>query len=135
MAEISLIATFAASPAEVWNLIGGFDALPDWQPSVARSRLEEGGRVRRLSMAAGGTVVQELIEEGEYFHSYSMSESPLPVTGYTAKLGVSEDRNGACVLEWTSRFEPLGVGEEEAVASIKTLHERGIANLRRIFGD
>ena len=135
MAEIRLTATFPVSAREVWNLIGGFNALPDWQPSVARSRLDEGGQVRRLSMVAGGTVVQELIEEGEYFHSYSMSESPLPVTGYTAKLGVSEDRNGACVLEWTSRFEPLGVGEEEAVASIKTLHERGIANLRRIFGD
>jgi hypothetical protein len=134
MAEIRLIATLAAPPRDVWNLIGGFNALPDWQPSVLASHLDEGGRVRRLSMATGGTVVQELLEEGDFFHSYSMSESPLPVTGYTATLGVGEGKNGACVLEWTSRFEPLGVGEEDAIASIKTLHERGIANLRRIFG-
>ena len=136
MAEICLTARLAAPAHEVWNLIGGFNALPDWQPATAKSTLSADGRVRRLTMAAGGTVVQELLEEGENFHTYAMSESPFPLSGYTATLRVRPDAGGdACILEWTSRFEPDGVGEDEAVAAIETVHRKGIANLIRIFGE
>ncbi|MGQ0440867.1 SRPBCC family protein, partial [Bacillus sp. B-TM1] len=32
-----------ASPAQVWQLIGGFDALPDWLPYIPSSKVTEGG--------------------------------------------------------------------------------------------
>ena len=136
MAEIRLTARLAAPADDVWNLIGGFNALPDWQPATAASTLSADGRVRRVTMAAGGTVVQELLEEGEHFHTYAMSESPFPVTAYSAILRVRPDAGGeACILEWTSRFEPAGVSEDEAVTAIETVHRKGIANLVRIFGE
>ena len=134
MAEIRLTAEFAASADAVWNLIGGFNALPDWQPATVESRLEDGGRVRRVKLADGGTVVQELLDEGPYFHTYAMPESSLPVSDYTATLKVREGPGGRCILEWTSRFEPKGVDEAGAVNAIKGIHEKGIANLTKIFG-
>ncbi|MEX7524243.1 SRPBCC family protein, partial [Acinetobacter baumannii] len=42
-----------ASPEQVWQLIGGFDSLPDWLPFVAKSELSEGARVRSLILADG----------------------------------------------------------------------------------
>ncbi|WP_408641951.1 SRPBCC family protein, partial [Saccharopolyspora oryzae] len=37
-------------PADrVWQLIGGFDSLPDWLPYIPTSELSEGGRVRSLT--------------------------------------------------------------------------------------
>ena len=52
MAKVSLQSTFAISPDEVWKLIGKFNALPDWHPAIQSSKLEDGGRLRRLSILA-----------------------------------------------------------------------------------
>ena len=57
MAKVSLQSTFAISPDEVWKLIGKFNALPDWHPAIQSSKLEDGGRLRRLSILGGGEVV------------------------------------------------------------------------------
>lgn len=38
-----------ASADTVWQLIGGFDALPDWLPFIPKSVVSEGGRVRTLT--------------------------------------------------------------------------------------
>ena len=44
MAQASASITLAATPDRVWQLIGGFDSLPDWLPYIPRSELSEGGR-------------------------------------------------------------------------------------------
>jgi hypothetical protein len=38
-----------ASPNEVWQLIGGFNSLPNWLSYIPKSELSEGGRVRHLA--------------------------------------------------------------------------------------
>ena len=52
----------AASPDEVWQLIGGFDSLPNWLPYIPTSELTEGGRVRDLANPKGETIVERLEE-------------------------------------------------------------------------
>lgn len=42
-----------APPERVWQLIGGFDTLPDWLPYIPTSELGEGGRVRSLTNEEG----------------------------------------------------------------------------------
>ena len=49
-----------ASADQVWQLIGGFNTLPDWLPLITNSELSEGGRVRTLKTADGGVVVERL---------------------------------------------------------------------------
>lgn len=53
MASISVSRTVDASPAAVWDLIGGFDTLPDWLPFIPSSVPQHGGRARRLTSADG----------------------------------------------------------------------------------
>ncbi|MFF1966817.1 SRPBCC family protein, partial [Streptomyces sp. NPDC058232] len=37
MASTSVSRVVPASPERVWQLIGGFDSLPDWLPYIAES--------------------------------------------------------------------------------------------------
>ena len=60
MAKVSMTTNVNAAPDQLWKLIGGFNALPDWHPAVERSELEQEGQVRRLSLAGGGTLVERL---------------------------------------------------------------------------
>lgn len=38
MAHITTSLEFYASPKQVWQLIGGFDSLPDWLLYIPRSK-------------------------------------------------------------------------------------------------
>ena len=60
MAKVLISTILNASAGEVWKLIGGFNALPDWHPAVENSELTEDGQSRTLSIAGGGTIVEKL---------------------------------------------------------------------------
>ena len=88
MSKVSMTTKVAVSAAQIWDLIGGFNALPDWHPAVEKSVLEEGGTVRRLSLAGGGEIVERLEQSDDdgRVYTYSILESPLPVAGYVATI-------------------------------------------------
>jgi hypothetical protein len=44
MASTSAAIEVPVSASQVWQLIGGFNSLPDWLPFVRHSELSEGGR-------------------------------------------------------------------------------------------
>ena len=126
-----------ASADTVWELIGGFNSLPAWQPAVADSRLEDAGRVRRLTMVDGTTIVQTLLwsRDAERAYSYSMDKSHLPVADYVSTLRVVEEAgDAACRIEWTCAFEPVGFSEDEARQVIEDIHGRGLDRLKSLFG-
>ena len=60
MAQASAVIDLPASPNEVWQLIGGFNSLPDWLPYILKSELSEGGRVRHLATTTGDTIIERL---------------------------------------------------------------------------
>lgn len=43
MAHTTTSIDIAATPEKVWQLIGGFDSLPDWLPYIPNSTLSDGG--------------------------------------------------------------------------------------------
>ncbi|MDA1001280.1 MAG: SRPBCC family protein, partial [bacterium] len=109
MPEVSMSVKLNASADEVWGLIGGFNALPDWHPAAAKSTLEAGGKVRRLEVV-GGAVVLERLErhsDADRACTYTIEEGPIPVSGYRATLRVQEDGAG-CKVSWSSAFNPAG---------------------------
>ncbi|MEU7765607.1 SRPBCC family protein [Nocardia sp. NPDC049190] len=135
MASTSVSRIIPASPEQVWQLIGGFHALPDWLPFVARSTPLEGGRVRELRNSEGGTIVERLQEfnEQERHYSYSIVASPFPVRGYLATLRVypvPEDEQRAEVV-WGARFAPDGVSESEVVDLITGIFSNGLDALSK----
>jgi hypothetical protein len=59
--------------------------------------LTTAGRVRRLSMADGNTIVEMLLwrRDAEQAYSYSMENCHLPVANYFSTLSVLDEAGGA----------------------------------------
>ena len=139
MAKVSMTMNLGVPADKVWELIGGFNALPDWHPAVEKSEVEgEGkGSVRTLHLAGGGTIrerLEQIDDEGKVY-SYSILSSPLPVMNYTATLRLREAEDGSgCAVEWESDFQPAGAPEGDAVEIIQGVYQAGFDNLRKMFG-
>lgn len=122
-------------PADrVWQLVGGFDALPDWLPYITSSTASEGGRVRSLTNEEGGVIVERLLafDDTARTYSYAILRAPFPVTDYVATLTVHEvPGQDASRVEWSGVFTPVGVDDAEAVALFHGIFGDGLAALRR----
>ncbi|MFF3910180.1 SRPBCC family protein [Streptomyces sp. NPDC001848] len=121
-------------PAErVWQLIGGFDSLPDWLPYIPKSELGEGGRVRTLTNEEGGVIVERLeaFDHQARTYSYSILQAPFPVIGYRSTLTVHEMADGQSRVEWSGTFTPAGTSDEEAIALFHGIYTEGLAALKK----
>ena len=67
MAKVSMNCAVNIGADELWKMIGQFNALPDWHPAVTSSKLEDGGKLRRLSLLGGAQTVERLekIDDGD----------------------------------------------------------------------
>ncbi len=136
MAKVSMQTELGVSADQVWELIGGFNALPDWHPAVEKSELKQQGEFRELSLVGGGKIIEKLerLSESERLYSYIITEGPLPVANYKATILVREQDNGNSVVEWSSEFEPVGVPESDAIKTIEGIFQTGLDNLQRMLG-
>lgn len=136
MTQVSMSTPVNAAPDQVWRLIGGFDAMPDWHPLITRSDASEGGRVRHLTLADGAVVVERLLSfsESDRAYGYAIIGGPIPVANYRATLRVAA-RPGqpGSVVEWASEFEPAGAPEADVVALIRGVFQAGFDQLGRVF--
>jgi hypothetical protein len=123
-----------ASPDRTWQLIGGFDSLPEWLPYIPSSELSEGGRVRTLTNEDGGVIVERLeaFDNAARTYSYSILQAPFPVTDYFSTLTVHAvpEQNSARV-QWSGTFTPVGVSDEEAIALFHGIYRDGLAALHQ----
>lgn len=131
MATASATIDIPASADQVWQLVGGFNTLPDWLPLITESTLSEGGRVRSLKTADGGVVIERLqtFDNAARTYSYSIEQAPFPATDYLATLKVEAQGQGARVT-WSGRFTPNGVSEEEVVTLFNGIYQGGLDALR-----
>jgi hypothetical protein len=131
MATASATIDIPASADQVWQLIGGFNSLPDWLPFIPKSELSEGGRVRSLQTADGAVVIERLqtFDDDGKTYSYSIEQAPFPATQYLATIKVEARGDGARVT-WSGRFEPVGVSDEEVVALFTGIYQGGLKALR-----
>ncbi|VVO61336.1 hypothetical protein PS850_00826 [Pseudomonas fluorescens] len=131
MATASAFIDIPASADQVWQLIGGFNSLPDWLPFIPQSELSEGGRVRSLQTADGAVVVERLqaFDDAAKTYSYSILQAPFPATDYLATIRVEAQGQGARVT-WSGRFAPVGVSDEEVVALFTGIYQGGLEALR-----
>ncbi|MDV5143043.1 SRPBCC family protein [Streptomyces sp. SBC-4] len=137
----------AATPDEVWSVIGGFDTLAAWHPHVPPSTLEHDadpetpGAVRVFAL--DGTVVarERLLDHdhdpGARSYRYALLDPvALPVAGYVATLAVRAHPDGAEV-HWSAAYE----APDEVAAQVEAgfgdgTYAAGLAALRvRFPGD
>src|SRR5262249_33771511 len=103
---------------------------------IARSELSEGGRVRRLADAGGDTVIERLVafDHAARSYSYSILQAPFPVTDYMSTLRVRETDGGTRSRgEWSGRFTPRGVSDQEACQLFQRIYKDGLKALAARF--
>lgn len=124
-----------ATPDQVWQLIGGFDSLPDWLPYIPSSALSEGGRVRILANPDGQAIVERLLafDDAARSYTYAILQAPFPVTAYRSTLRVLGAGQGARV-EWSGEFTPAGVSDEEASRLFGDIYRNGLEALAQGWG-
>ncbi|HEV3427705.1 MAG TPA: SRPBCC family protein [Paraburkholderia sp.] len=138
MAHASASIRIAATPDAVWQLIGGFNSLPDWLPYIPTSELSEGGRVRRLATPGGDVIVERLeaFDHRQRSYSYSILQAPFPVTGYRSTLSVTAIEDGqAAQVDWSGEFTPDGVSDEEATHLFEGIYRDGLKALAHSFAN
>ena len=122
----------AAAPDAVWQLIGGFNSLPEWLPYIPESQLSEGGRVRTLANPNGETIIERLVafDQTARSYSYAILQAPFPVTDYLSTLQVRQTDDGkGSRVEWSGRFTPNGVSEQEAAKLFQGIYDDGLKAL------
>ncbi len=127
MALVYASSVIAAPAARVWEAVRDFNALPDWHPAIAESRIEAGapadqvGCVRSFRLRDGGLIRERLLALSDYDFSctYAILESPMGVENYVATLKLTPITDGdRTFAEWSAEFDCPPEREAELVAQI-----------------
>lgn len=135
MPKVSMKQDLNVSADQLWQMIGHFNALPDWHPAVEKSELSSAGETRTLSLAGGGQIIEKLesADDDSKTYSYSIVDSPLPVKNYVSTIKVSGSGDNA-TIEWSSEFDAEGMPENDAMKAIEGVYQAGLDNLKKMFG-
>ncbi|HYZ92179.1 MAG TPA: SRPBCC family protein [Actinomycetota bacterium] len=127
MAKVHKSKAFDVSADQMWQRVGDFHRLQTWLPGIEKEEKE--GDARRLTMGNGMQMVEKLLDQSEKQYTYTISEGPLPIQNYVSTLRVRDAGDNACVVEWESEFDPVGIPNEQAVAMIEAIYDAGLNGL------
>lgn len=137
MPRIKLESRIATTPETLWKIIGGFNALPAWHPSIEKSDTEGDGRgaVRKLKLVGGPTIVERLehLNDVERVYRYSIVDSPLPVSSYVSEIRVRDNGDGTSTVEWSGDFTPQNAPEADVEKALQDIYRTGLDNLQKMF--
>jgi hypothetical protein len=124
-----------ASADDVWAVVGDFNGLARWNAGVARSDLSHEGKRRTLTLKAGGTVVEDLLEYDWAGRrcTYRIVESAVPAEQHKATISVVDRGPGRCTVHWTCEFYPKGADLETVTGIFSAIFDRGLSQLEQMF--
>jgi Polyketide cyclase / dehydrase and lipid transport len=144
MARVYTSSVINASAARVWARVRDFNALSNWHPAIAESRIENGepadkvGCIRNFSLRNGDRLREQLLGLSDFdmFCTYSILDSPMPLTNYVATLRLTpitdQDRT---FIEWSADFDCAPDKEGELLSNIGGgVFQGGFDALKRAFG-
>lgn len=127
MPRVYISSVIDAPVARVWDKIRDFNGLPRWHPRIRDSRIENGepsdrvGCIRDFHLQNGDRIREKLLGLSDYdfFCTYSILESPMPLTGYVATLRLTPVTDGdRTFAEWTAEFDCEDEVAEDLVSGI-----------------
>ena len=139
MPRVYISSVIDAPASRVWDRVRDFNGLSRWHPLVRDSRIDTGeppdkiGCVRDFHLQNGDRIREKLLglSDYDYFCTYSILESPMPLTDYVATLRLTPVTDGdRCFAEWTAEFEcdeseaeglVTGIGEDVFLAGFSAL--------------
>lgn len=144
MTDVYVSSVVRAPTERVWSVVRDFNALPDWVPAVVDSRIEGGGPsdrigcVRAFRLADGGSLREKLLalSDYEYACTYSILDSPMPVSDYVATLRLFPITDGnRTFAEWSARFDCAPQEASRLVDDIgRGVFQAGFDSLKSRFG-
>ncbi len=134
-AEVSRKIEVAGDKAQIWAKIGGWCAIADWHPVIAKcEESNAGGATRRvLTTKDGGVIKETRLKTTETSYSYQIDESPLPVANYTSTFAVepAAGGNAGVSVVWSAKFDPKGMTEAEATAVMDGVFKAGLDGIAK----
>ncbi|GEP06943.1 SRPBCC family protein [Methylobacterium oxalidis] len=128
--EVSKSVDVAAPPAKVWQTIRDFCGIGNWHPAVEKCEpsTKEGKAVRTLSLKGGGTIVEEQLarDDKKMDYSYTILQSPLPVSDYKSTIMVMPSGSGSKV-QWQGTFKAKGADDAKAKEVITGIYDAGLS--------
>lgn len=143
MARVYVSSVIAAPVEKVWDRVRDFNALPKWHPRIRESRMENAepsdrvGAIRNFNLQNGDNIREQLLglSDYDYFCTYAILESPMPLTNYVATLRLTKITDGdKAFVEWTAEFDCEPEVEDELVEGIgNNVFQGGFDALKRHF--
>lgn len=149
--KVTLTTEVAASPEEVWAVVGNFDDM-SWHPAVFSTEGNGGNEIdatRLLTLGQeGGPTIDEILykfSDEKMSYSYRITEvavEVLPVTNYSSHLTVKPRDGGGSIIEWRGAFyrgypnndPPEELNDEAAIAAVTGVYQAGLDALVERFG-
>ena len=145
MARVYISSVITAPVEKVWQRIRDFNALPKWHPRIRDSRIENAepsdkvGCIRNFQLQSGDTIREQLLWLSDYdmFCTYSILESPMPLTNYIATIRLTKVSDGDLTFaEWSAEFDCEPKEEEGLVDGIGgDVFQGGFDALKRHFAN
>ena len=143
MARVYVSSVIDAPTARVWERVRDFNGMPRWHPRIRESRIENGepsariGWVRGFRLQNGDRIREKLLglSEYDYFCTYQILESPMPLTDYVATLRLTPVTDGdRTFAEWSAEFECAPENAEDLVNGVgQNVFQGGFDALKRHF--
>lgn len=144
MTKVYVSSVIQAPAAKVWQVVRNFNALPEWTPFVAESRIEHNappdqiGCIRNFRLRDGGLIRERLLALSDYDLSctYAILESPMGVENYVAKLSLTPVTDGnATFAEWEAEFDCAPERKAALIQQIGTgVFQAAFNSLKQRFG-
>ena len=138
MPKVTMSTPVAMNADALWQAIGSFAAIGQWHPMLERvdAEGETKGSLRTLRLIGGAKLVERLeeISPSERLYSYSIVESPLPISDYVAEIRVRDNGDGTSTVEWSSDFKVSTSSEHDVVKTVQEVYQSGLDNLGRLYG-
>ena len=143
MARVYTSSVIPAPAERVWERVRDFNGLPRWHPAIRESRIENAepadkvGCIRDFRLQNGDRIREQLLglSDYDYFCTYSILESPMPLTDYVATLRLTPITDGnRTFAEWSAEFECALDVADDLVGNIgQNVFQAGFDALKRHF--
>ncbi len=131
--QIELRRTYPVPADELWGRISDFYDLY-WLPAVAQTRRLNGRPARVAVLPDGaGEVVEELIDEGQRYHRYRVTDNgPMPVRDFEGLIRVEVVGAESSTVVWRAEFVPAGASASDAEQIVMGVFEGGLERLAEL---
>ena len=135
MTTVTVSEDIKAKAEQVWAALSDFGGIKVGGPITSFETQGKGvGMVRTIGMG-GGKVVERLDRHDAkamvFAYSITNEDCPLPVSGYSATVKITDKGDGSCNVNWSGTFKPKGAPEADAMKVVEGIYRGGIAGARK----